>query len=140
MYMYMLSSRKGQDVHLSKVCNPSFPLDCFKSIFFVDILLFKAEENSFSVLGIRRKKSVAFGRAAGGRSRAGREAGWRPGRAGQGGADAPGTRTEIPGLRSFFNRPGPKAGSIHSIEVSVCGCVCDLVPPHIFFCPQILGD
>ena len=93
----MLSSRKSQEVQLSKVCNPSFPSDCFKSIFFVDILLFKAEENSFSVLGIRRKKSVAFGRAAGGRSRAGWEAGWTPGRAGQGGAEALGTRAEIRG-------------------------------------------
>ena len=43
-----------------------------------------------------------------------------------------------------FNRPGPKAGSIHSIEVSVClfVClfVCLLVPPHIFFrdgCPTL---
>ena len=25
---------------------------------------------------------------------------------------------------AFFNRPGPKAGSIHSIEVSVCVFVC----------------
>ena len=25
---------------------------------------------------------------------------------------------------SIFNRPGPKAGSIHGIEVCVCVCVC----------------
>ena len=40
----------------------------------------------------------------------------------------------------FFNRPGPKAGSIHNIEVSVCLCACMLVPPHIFFhdgCPTL---
>ena len=41
-------------------------------------------------------------RAAGGRSRVGWEAGWRPGRAGQGGAEAPEIRTAIPGPSSTF--------------------------------------
>ena len=36
----------------------------------------------------------------------------------------------------IFNRPGPKAGSIHGIEV--CVCVCMSVPsPYIFSRPLI---
>ena len=34
----------------------------------------------------------------------------------------------------IFNRPGPKAGSIHGIEVCVC-----LSPPHIFDRPGVAG-
>ena len=36
------------------------------------------------------------------------------------------------GVMQVFNRPGPKAGSIHSIEVSVCLRTCLSVPIYFF--------